>query len=110
MILRLFISTCLLICSLVVTAQNTFTFSDTVFEIGEIQTFQNIRFELNKPDILADSVCKPFLDSIVTFCIEYPEIRIEVGVHADSRGQQDRSFFLTESRARAMYSYFSIVV
>ena len=87
-------------------SQSTFSFSDSVFEVGQTKTFQDIRFELNKHDLLLDSVCKPYVDSILSFLLDHPEIIVEVGVHKDSRGWKYRSSFLTPGRAENLRVYF----
>lgn len=87
-------------------AQNSFNFSDTSFEIGQTFTTHNVRFELNKPDLHFDEVCQPVLDSMLLFFQNHPEMLIEIGVHSDSRGSKHRSTLLTESRARALHTYF----
>lgn len=102
---KFFLVLCLLICSFGAAAQSVFTFSDTIFNIGQTQTFQNIRFKINKPDLIHDSVCQPYLDSIVEFCLAHPEMQIEVGLHTDSRGLLYRSAMLGESRARSLRQY-----
>lgn len=86
--------------------QYTFDLSDSTFEVGETFTTRGIRFELNKVDLIIDEITKPLLDSLVAFFNDHPQLRIELGRHSSSLGQQYRSSSLCEVRARALYDYF----
>lgn len=66
-------------------------------------TFRNIYFELNKADIKPESY--PVLDSIALFLNEYPNVKIEIGGHTDSRGSDEYNLKLSQARAEAVRDY-----
>ncbi len=66
-------------------------------------TFRNIYFELNKADIKPESY--PVLDSIALFLNEYPNVKIEIGGHTDSRGSDEYNLKLSQARAKAVRDY-----
>jgi outer membrane protein OmpA-like peptidoglycan-associated protein/opacity protein-like surface antigen len=73
-----------------------------LLDTGKI-TVRNIHFETGKWDILPDSYTK--LDEIGQVLIQWPELRIEVGGHADARGSDAFNLALSEKRANAVLQY-----
>lgn len=66
-------------------------------------TFRNIYFEYNKADIKPESY--PILDSIALFLKEYPNVKVEIGGHTDSRGSDAYNLKLSQARAEAVRDY-----
>lgn len=66
-------------------------------------TFRNIYFELNKADIKPESY--PVLDSIALFLNEYPNVKVEIGGHTDSRGSDAYNLKLSDARAKSVRDY-----
>jgi len=66
-------------------------------------TFRNIYFEFNKADIKPESY--PVLDSIAEFLKEYPNVKVEIGGHTDSRGSDAYNLKLSQARANAVRDY-----
>jgi len=66
-------------------------------------TFRNIYFEFNKADIKPESY--PVLDSIALFLKEYPNVKVEIGGHTDSRGSDAYNLKLSQARAEAVRDY-----
>jgi len=69
---------------------------------GRITT-REIHFETAKWDILPES--QPVLDDIGTILIQWPQLRIEIGGHADARGSDAYNMDLTQKRAQAVLDY-----
>lgn len=66
-------------------------------------TFRNIYFEFNKADVRPESY--PVLDSIALFLKEYPNVKVEIGGHTDSRGSDAYNLKLSQARANAVRDY-----
>jgi len=64
---------------------------------------ENINFETGKSDILPESY--PTLDVVATVLKKWPELRIEIGGHTDSRGSEGLNQRLSQQRAQAVYDY-----
>jgi outer membrane protein OmpA-like peptidoglycan-associated protein len=64
---------------------------------------ENINFETAKADILSESY--PTLDVVATVLKKWPELRIEIGGHTDSRGSDAYNQRLSQQRAQAVYDY-----
>ena len=64
---------------------------------------QNVNFETNKADILPESF--PTLDAVGTLLTRWPQLRLEIGGHTDSRGSAARNLKLSQSRADSVRSY-----
>jgi outer membrane protein OmpA-like peptidoglycan-associated protein len=69
---------------------------------GRITT-REIHFETAKWDILPES--RPVLDDIGKVLIQWPQLRIEIGGHADARGSDAYNMNLTQKRAQAVLDY-----
>jgi outer membrane protein OmpA-like peptidoglycan-associated protein/opacity protein-like surface antigen len=66
-------------------------------------TERNIHFETAKWDILPESL--PVLDEIGAVLIQWPQLRIEIGGHADARGSDAYNLDLSDKRANAVLEY-----
>lgn len=69
---------------------------------GRITT-REIHFETAKWDILPES--RPVLDEIGKILIQWPQLKIEIGGHADARGSDAYNMDLTQKRAQAVLDY-----
>jgi outer membrane protein OmpA-like peptidoglycan-associated protein len=69
---------------------------------GRITT-REIHFETAKWDILPES--EPVLDDIGKVLIQWPQLRIEIGGHADARGSDAYNMNLTQKRAQAVLDW-----
>jgi OOP family OmpA-OmpF porin len=66
---------------------------------------QDINFETGKADILPESFAS--LDVVGQVLSKWPELRIEVGGHTDSRGSTESNQKLSEARANSVLSYLT---
>ena len=82
----------------------TFSLNDTQFKVGSYYRTYNISFDLDKTALRPES--KPTLDSLITFLNKFPNIKIEIQVHSDSRGSQIANNDLTYNRAKRILDYF----
>jgi outer membrane protein OmpA-like peptidoglycan-associated protein len=73
-----------------------------MLDTGKI-TVRDIKFETNKADILPGS--HAVLDEIGNILVKWPQLKIEVGGHADSRGSEQHNLQLSEKRAQAVLDY-----
>ena len=64
---------------------------------------QNVNFETNKANLLPESF--PVLDVVGQVLRQWPELRIEIGGHTDSRGTDKHNQKLSEMRADSVKSY-----
>jgi OOP family OmpA-OmpF porin len=64
---------------------------------------QNVNFETNKADILPESF--PTLDVVGMLLGKWPQLKLEIGGHTDSRGSASRNQKLSEARAGAVKAY-----
>src|SRR5205085_1606161 len=66
---------------------------------------QNVNFETNKADILPESL--PVLDVVGQVLRSWPELKIEIGGHTDSRGTDRHNQKLSEARAGSVKTYLT---
>ena len=66
-------------------------------------TARDIHFQTAKWDILPES--RPILDEIGKILIQWPQLRIEIGGHADARGSDSYNMDLTQKRAQSVLDY-----
>ena len=66
-------------------------------------TARDIHFETAKWDILPES--RPILNEIGKILIQWPQLRIEIGGHADARGSDAYNLDLTQKRAQSVLDY-----
>jgi OOP family OmpA-OmpF porin len=64
---------------------------------------QNVNFETNKADILPES--DPTLDAVGMLLTRWPQLKLEIGGHTDSRGSAVKNQKLSEARANSVRSY-----
>jgi outer membrane protein OmpA-like peptidoglycan-associated protein len=72
-------------------------------DVGKYLNMPMIYFDFDKSNIRADAQLE--LDKIVAFMNEYPEVKIEIGSHTDSRGNDSYNLSLSEKRAQATRNY-----
>jgi len=63
----------------------------------------DILFETNKANIKPESY--PVLQEIGNILVQWPQLRIEIGGHADSSGPADKNLTLSQARAQAVLDY-----
>jgi OOP family OmpA-OmpF porin len=73
-----------------------------LLETGMIR-LQNINFETGKSKILTES--EPALDEVGNILARWPQLRIEIGGHTDSRGSARKNSQLSRDRAEAVLEY-----
>jgi len=74
-------------------------------ESGKAQIKINpIYFDFNKWNIRKDAAIE--LDSVVVILKKYPEMKIEIGAHTDSRGKDSYNLTLSQKRAKSVRDYF----
>jgi outer membrane protein OmpA-like peptidoglycan-associated protein len=64
---------------------------------------KNIYYDFDKADLRAESVKE--LEKIVAFLKTNPDLKIELGSHTDSRGNDDYNMRLSERRAKSVVDY-----
>jgi len=84
-------------CSIEVTEKET-----ELLDTGMIR-LQNINFETGKAELLPES--KPLLDVVGQVLTRWPELRIEIGGHTDSRGSAAANQKLSEARVQAVLDH-----
>jgi len=64
---------------------------------------KQIDFDLNKSNIRDDAAVE--LNKIITIMARNPEIKVNIGVHTDSRGPDNYSLILSEQRAQSIMEF-----
>ncbi len=64
---------------------------------------QGVNFETAKADLLPES--SPILDQVGPILLKWPQLKIEIGGHTDSRGSAARNQTLSEARAGSVRTY-----
>jgi len=75
-----------------------------LLETGMIR-LQNINFDTGRSTILPES--EPVLDEVGNILARWPELKIEIGGHTDSRGSAAKNAELSKGRARAVMEYLT---
>ena len=78
-------------------------YQDVVVTQTHIRINQKIHFAYNRATILADS--HPILNTVAQVLTDYPEIRLEIQGHTDSRGSDRYNLRLSDRRAAAVREY-----
>ncbi len=73
-----------------------------LLDTGKI-TVRNIQFETNKADLKPES--HAILDEIGAILVQWPDLRIEIGGHADARGTDEYNRALSQRRAQSVLDY-----
>jgi outer membrane protein OmpA-like peptidoglycan-associated protein len=84
-------------CPIIVSEKET-----EMLETGMIR-LQNVNFDTGKATIKEESY--PVLDEVGTILLKWPELRIEIGGHTDSRGSDAFNQKLSEERAQSVLAY-----
>ncbi len=75
-----------------------------VFEEGKKELIlEGVNFETAKATLLPES--KAILDKVAASLVNYPELKVEVAGHTDSRGAGDMNLKLSQARAEAVRDY-----
>ncbi|NOT74998.1 MAG: OmpA family protein [Cyclobacteriaceae bacterium] len=77
----------------------------TMICIGDIIKIENIYYDLNKFNIRADA--QPELNKLAELMWKYPDMRIELRSHTDSRSSYDFNMKLSANRADAAVQYLA---
>ncbi len=64
---------------------------------------EDVHFETGKAGLLPESL--PRLDTVGPVLVKWPDLRIEIGGHADSRGSDAFNLKLSEARVRSVLEY-----
>ena len=78
------------------------TMSDSASRASE-NIFKNVFFDLNRSKLRTESQIE--LDLFAQYLIQNDKIKIELGGHTDSRGDENKNITLSEARAKSVYSY-----
>ena len=78
------------------------TMSDSASRTSE-NIFKNVFFDLNRSKLRTESQIE--LDLFAQYLIQNDKIKIELGGHTDSRGDENKNITLSEARAKSVYSY-----
>jgi len=62
-----------------------------------------VSFEYNKAELTPDSLA--ILDKVALSLRDWPEVKVEIGGHTDSRGSETYNQKLSEKRAAAVLDY-----
>jgi OOP family OmpA-OmpF porin len=84
-------------CPIVVSEKET-----ELLETGMIR-LQNVNFDTGRATILPES--EPVLDEVGNILARWPELKIEIAGHTDSRGSAARNLDLSRRRAQAVRAY-----
>ncbi|GAB3015768.1 OmpA family protein [Spirosoma pulveris] len=74
-----------------------------LYGVGDVFQLKNIYYDLNKFFIRADAAHE--LDHVLAILKEYPQMKIELRSHTDSRATDTYNIRLSENRARAAMDY-----
>lgn len=74
-----------------------------MFEKGDIMKIDNIYYDLNRSDIRLDATYE--LNKLIDLMQKYPNMRIELGSHTDSRSSAKYNKVLSNKRADAAEAY-----
>ena len=67
---------------------------------------QDVNFATGKSDLLPEDF--PTLDVVGQVLTKWPQLRVEIGGHSDSRGSDTRNQALSEARASAVLTYIEL--
>ena len=79
------------------------TKTETEFLDSGMIRSSTVRFETSKADLTADSFAE--LNEIGNILVQWPDLKIEIGGHSDSSGNDVKNQQLSEARARAVLGY-----
>jgi outer membrane protein OmpA-like peptidoglycan-associated protein len=79
------------------------TLDITMYCKGAVVRVDNIYYDYNKSDIRPDAALE--LDKLVALMGKYPAMKIELGSHTDSRGDDKYNMSLSDKRAKSAVAY-----
>ena len=103
MLLRAIFLLLLIQSTLIVRAQNTFSFSDNQFTIGDKKTIQPFIHNLCTKTLTKEDY--PELDSLKLSLDNFPNLKIEIAVHTSSRGSKPYNSTLSSKMAISYKEY-----
>lgn len=80
-----------------------FNLADTNVKVGQFQHLYDIKFQLGSSNLFIADVFQ--IDSIYQFLKNNSTINIELGVHTDFRGDDDKNLELSKDRAASVKKY-----
>ncbi|MCU0417208.1 MAG: OmpA family protein [Cytophagaceae bacterium] len=72
-------------------------------DYSRIFTLENVYFDVNKWDIKPE--CAPHIDNLYNTLMINPKMKIELGGHTDSDGDDVKNLILSQNRAEAVMQY-----
>jgi OOP family OmpA-OmpF porin len=87
----------------IISQTKTFNLSDSILVVGQEYITRQIYFDLGKATLKPES--KAVLDSLVMFINLNKKLKLEIGVHSDSRTNPNCCDKPTENRARSIAQY-----
>jgi hypothetical protein len=88
----------------ILTFGQTFNLTETVFQKEDIYRTYEIKFDLTKPWICAES--NLYIDSIAIFMLRHQNLIFEIGVHSEAKQWTDKySYCMTCKRAESIKDY-----
>ena len=87
----------------IISQTKTFNLSDSILVVGKEYTTRQIYFDLGKATLKPES--SAILDSVVLFMNLNQNVKIEIGVHSDSRTNPNRSDKPTDNKAKSIAQY-----
>jgi outer membrane protein OmpA-like peptidoglycan-associated protein len=87
----------------IISQTKTFNLSDSILVVGQEYTTRQIYFDLGTATLKPES--KAVLDSIVLFMNLNANVKLEIGVHSDSRTNPNCCDHPTDNRAKSIAHY-----
>ncbi|WMJ73361.1 OmpA family protein [Cytophagaceae bacterium ABcell3] len=81
----------------------SFSLEDSVFQNGQTHIVRNLYFDYDKCNIRNDASI--ILDSLAEFLKKNQNVKMEIGVHTDTRGSEMYSRRLSQKRAESIVNY-----
>ncbi|MFN3917276.1 MAG: OmpA family protein [Flavobacteriales bacterium] len=72
-------------------------------QVGKRWVLENVFFDVDRYDLKPESILE--LDKLYAFLVENPKLKIELGGHTDSDGDDNHNLKLSDNRAKAVADY-----
>lgn len=81
--------------------------TEPAIAVEKVIRFPEVQYVLGSWEFVNDSLIKSTdsLDKVADLLIEYPNLKMELISHTDSRGEDKNNLLLSENRAKAVYKY-----